>query len=277
MTMRGAGVGPIRIASLGHALFAVILIAIGIIGLKMGDFTAIWSGYPKALPGRTAVAYLCAVVCLGSGLGLLFRRTASIASQVLLAYLIAWFVLFRGRLIVLAPKSSLTWWACGETAAMMAGAWVLTIWFKGEGGARSRFFTGLTGLRSAQTLYGLALIPFGVAHFTYLQRTASLVPAWLPWHNGWAYFTGGAFIAAGVAIAVGLLPRLAATLSAWQMGLFTIIVWVPILAHGGNAGDWNEFVDSWALTAAGCLVAESYRSTRRDFQTPSSSVAIATP
>ena len=275
--MRGIRSGPVRLPSLGHALYAVILIAIGIIGLNLGEFTAIWSGYPKAMPGRTAVAYLCAVVCLGTGLGLFFRRTAVIAAQVLLAYLFAWFLLFRIRLIVLAPTSSLTWWACGETAAMMAGAWVLTVWFAGEGGARSGFVTGATGLRVARTLSGLALIPFGVAHFTYLERTASLVPAWLPWHNGWAYFTGGAFIAAGVAIAVGVLPKLAATLSAWEMGLFTIIVWVPILLRGGTAGDWNEFVDSWALTAAACLVAESYRGSLLSFQTPRSIEAIATP
>jgi hypothetical protein len=104
------------------------------------------------------------------------------------------------------------------------------------------------------------MVAFGFSHFVYVDLTTPLVPGWLPWHLGWAYFTGAAYLAAAVAMLSGVWARLAAVLSTLQMGGFTLLIWVPMALSGPMTPfRRGEFILSWTLTAAGWVVADSYR------------------
>ena len=261
MNANVTGARAMHVASVGRAVFAATMIGLGILGLIQGDFTPTWNGVPKGVPAREALAYLCAIVSLVTGIGLFWQRSAIVAARVLLISLLVWLLVIRLSDFLGDDPAVLAWWACGDTLVMAAGAGVLYARLAGDRGAsRFSFAAGDSGLRIARMFYGLGLIPFGVAHFMYLKETVVLVPGWLPGHTAWAYFTGGAFIAAGVAVLIGVCARLAATLSALQMGLFTLLVWVPMIIAGHpTAFQWDESVNSWALTAGAWLVAESYR------------------
>lgn len=243
-----------------HAAFAVVMIAFGILGLVKGDFTVLWEPVPKDIPAREVLVYLCAVVSLASGVGLLWQRTTALAARVLLALFVIWLLVWRipGLFRLSLVEGT---WSCGKTMVMTAGAWVLFVWFA-TGWRRLGWASGDKGLCIARVLYGLGLIPFGVAHFLYPQPTAALVPGWLPWHMGWAYITGVTFILASVAILTGVFARLAAALSTLQMGLFGLLVWVPLVATTTlSEFQWGEVVITVALTAAGWVVTDSYRGT----------------
>jgi len=251
-----------RIASVGHLAFAATMMVLGIVGLSKGNFNAIWQPVPRELPGREMLVYLCTIISLLSGIGLLWQRTAALAARVLLFWFLLWLLLMRLPGFFRGFTVEVYWPAC-QTAVMLAAAWVLYMWFATDWDKqRLGFAAGENGLRIARVLYGLALIPFGLAHFTYLKQTAVLVPGWLPWHVAWAYLTGATFIAGGIAVIIGVWARLAAALSTLQMGLFLLLVWIPKMAEGSmTAFQWGEAIVTCALTSAAWVMADSYHDT----------------
>src|SRR5260221_12182596 len=129
-----------RIASVGHAVFAATMIALGIMGLIKGGLDPIWLGVPKALPGREALGYLCAFVSLACGIGLFSRRAAPTAARVLFVYLLLWMLVFKLRFIVLAPTVEVNYQTNGENAMMVACRLVLYAWFAADGAKRTLRF-----------------------------------------------------------------------------------------------------------------------------------------
>jgi len=236
------------------------MIAIGILGLFKANLTTVFQPLSEGGRANQALALVCAIICVACGVGLLWGSKALPAARVLLLYLLFCLLVFRvpGLLRGLPVD---VYWSLSHGGVLVAAAWVLYAWFAGAWDREhARFATGDNGLRIARALYGVAIIPFGIAHFQYLEHTASMVPSWLPGHVGWAYFTGAAFIAAGVAILIGVWPRLAAVLSAFEMGLFLALVWIPAMAKRSlNSFEWGEVLTTWVLAACAWVVADSYR------------------
>jgi len=240
-----------RFAKVSRAGFASSMIALGAIGLVFRDFPLVWGPLPGWVAWRTALACACAAVALAAGIALLARRTAAAASLVLFVYVALWWLLLKVPPVVTDPLTELSWLDCGMYGMLLAGAWTLYA----EIGGRP-VLGGERGARLARLLFGLGLIPTGLSHFVYVNLTVPLVPAWLPYRLGWAYFTGACHLAAGLGILLGVLPRLAAGLEAAMLGIFTILVWVPaVVAAPGTRENWTEFWISCALTAAAAVVA----------------------
>jgi len=255
----------LRLTCFGHAVFAVALAGLGVLSLVTGDFAYIWQPVPSWVPGRSVLAYASGALLLGCGAGLLWPRTRTRTSLVLMLYGLASMLLLHVPRIAMRPQTEVLWFGLGEIATIVAGAWILLAsaapapesgWRRAVGGER--------GTRLARWLFALALLPFGLSHFVYAEVTAKLVPYWLPGHFGWAYLTGAGHIAAGLAILLGILPRLAATLEALMVSIFVLTIHVPgVLGTPGDRDQWTELFVAGFIGGAALLVAHSYRVTAR--------------
>jgi uncharacterized membrane protein len=240
--------------------FAAGLIGLGILSLVYGNASEIWQPIPKTLEGRLFVIYLCGAIGIATGLGLL-RSSATLACRVLLPFLLLWLILLKLPPVLHAPQVAVNWESFAETAVLAAGAWCL---FAVHAGAWEKrhigFATGKGGVAAGRLLMVAALPMIGVSHFVYHDMTASLVPKWLGFPLGWTYLTGAASIAAAAGMLLAIFPRLASSLEAAMLWIFTLLVWVPRIASGRpDQGTWSELLISWTIASGAWLVADTYR------------------
>jgi uncharacterized membrane protein len=247
---------------MGYKMLAAAMAGLGLVGFVSADFASVWQRIPiEDLPGRQFFAYACAAFELATGVGLLFKPTAAIASRILVVFLLLWALLLKLPAVVAMPQMEATWLGLAEVMVMVVGAWMVALAFGASRGAQQfRFVTGATGLSNARILFALSLLPIGLAHFVYAEQTAAFVPSWLPWHFGWAYLTGAGSIVACSAILSGLFARLAALLEAVMLMIITLLVWTPWLTPASNGLQFQAtgFLISLAIASGAWIVSDSY-------------------
>jgi uncharacterized membrane protein len=249
-------------------LFAIGMIGLGILGLIYGDFAMVWQPVAAWVPGRTAIAYAFALLMLAGGVGLLLWSTAALAVRLLFPYFIVW-TLLEVPAIFAAPKTEGVYLGIGELGVLLAGGWILFARLAGlRHGSPLTFAVGDRGVRIARFLFAVSLLPIGLSHIVYVQATADLVPAWLPYRSGWAYLTGAGQMACGLGVLLSILPRVAAWCEAGMLTCFTLLVWVPVIVNKSKERlSWTAFFISWAIMSAAWVVASdltTHQSASRD-------------
>lgn len=243
----------------GRLLFAAAMVALGLTGLVNGDFALVWQNVPAHLPGRTALAHVCAAIELATGVGLLFERTLAPASRLLFPYMVLWVVLLKIAEVVRAPLDASGWGGIGEIGTMLAGAWCL---FAAPAGARhAGFIAGASGIRAARWLLVFTLAMLGADVIVAAAEAGDhVMQPWLqalPHPMAWAILSGTGSIAACLGILFGIWPRLAATLEALMVAAIDIVYWGPDLHTGRTAT--TAFIITLLVSAGAWVVAETYR------------------
>lgn len=241
-----------------RALFAASMMGLGVAGLVNGDFALVWQQIPlDHLPGRTLVAYVCALIELATGIGLLLGPARVLSSRILFAYLMLWLIVLKLPLVLTAPLVQESWANFGEIAIIAAGGWCL---FASSPGAWEKqhlnFLVGARGIRAARFLLIVSLPMIGLDVLVHSYT----LPAWLRWvplPTAWIYLSGIGSIAACLGMLFGVFPRLAASLEAAMLGVITLVYWARELPTGRTAT--TAFLISAAIASGVWLVAETYR------------------
>jgi len=246
-----------RSVQVGRILFAVSMVLASALSFAFHDFALAFGEVPKTIAGHDALVMASAAILLTGGAALFVPRTARVAALVLAVLLLLFTLALHIRPVLMHPLVEGSWYALGETLTLVSGAWII---FSMQPARPGDPLAKLGHVRAGQIVFGVSLIPLGLAHMFYMSLTAPLIPSYIPFHVPLAYATGAAHIAAGLSILFGIVPLLAATLEAVMVSLFTLLIWVPAVLGTCKPFDWTELCTSLAVTAAAWAVAESFAS-----------------
>jgi len=232
----------------------------GVLSLIHHGFALAWQPVPSPLPHRELLADISGAILFGGALAMLVPRLALWSSVVLSVFVSSWLLLQISFRILPSPLGVQVWTPFAETVMLVSGGWILTASQSSEK-FRARFpnITGRSGRRSLQLLYAFAPPVISLSHFVFSKGTADMIPAWMPFRLGFAYFTGVAHIAAGIGILTGVAARLAATLEATMLGVFVVVVHMPLVAANPSSRLlWTMLFAATACSGASWIVASSF-------------------
>ena len=110
----------------------------------------------------------------------------------------------------------------------------------------------------SRIVFGVSMVIFGWQHFMYAQFLVGLVQKWLPAHAFWIYFTGTAMMAAGAAIATGILARVAGFWLGVMFALFFLTLHLPrVLAAIHNQDEITSMFVALAFSGISLIFAAS--------------------
>ena len=233
------------------------VLALGIQSVWLTIYVGRLQPIPDWVPGHTPIAWLTGLFLIVGSLCILTGIAARLAATSLAVVLLLWTLVLQVPQFIAKPGGG-GYLGIFETFALFGGAWLLAAMTPGTGRRRSWDPLVDSGRTAGRICFGVSLPFFGLSHFMYHDFVASWVPKWLPAPQFWAYFTGAAHLAAGVAILSNVLTRVAAILAAIMYGSWVILVHVPrVIAAPRDAFEWNGIFVASALCASALLVAGS--------------------
>ena len=246
--------------SAGRILFALAIAVFGVEHYLYAhnaiEIAPLWM--PKAAWREYAAAVFLVVVSVA----LLIKIKARTAALLLGAALLLLFIIVHVPRLYAHPLDGIIRTRAFETLAIGGTALILSSVLQGKDSA----YHGPVDIwaKAGLFLIAICMVVFGVQHFMYALFIATLIPAWIPGHLFLAYFTGVAFIAAGLSFLARTKVRLTALPLALMFFLWVLVLHLPrAVAARPNGDEWASTFVALAMGASALLIAGTFSSSRR--------------
>jgi len=241
---------------IGRNFFAIPLAVFAFQYLLSGRWAGGLPPVPPWTHGEHIFSYVTGAILLVVSISLLINKEARLSATVfgLICMFCVLFLHAKHFSGIIHDGNTRT--RAFETFALGGAAFVLAALV--AKGSSTQFLASANPLLAVigRYIYAFSMIIFGVQHFLYAPYIAYLIPKWMPAHLFLAYFTGAAFIAAGLAIATHIFSRLASVLLALMFLLWVVALHTPrVIASPHNADELTSLFVALAFSGASFLFA----------------------
>jgi hypothetical protein len=242
-----------KTALYGRIVFGASAVLFGIIALMWHDpdtWQNLWHIWN--LPLGTIVGRCLMTALIAGGIGMLYARTARLASVVLGAVYLCFSLACIPDIIAASNIYDRYGGSFFLFFSLLCGT--IALYAATETNAARTAVFG----RLARLGLGVCAISFMLGQALLLHDTAQLVPKWIPPNQMfWAILTTVAFGLAALAMLINRRARLATRLMTLMLALFGVLVWVPrVVAHPKAHFNWSECALTFLITGAAWMVAD---------------------
>jgi uncharacterized membrane protein YphA (DoxX/SURF4 family) len=247
-----------KLQHFGRIAFAISIAFFGVQYLFYGHFEGGLPLVPPWTPGTPVFAYILGAALFQSALSVTTLWEARFAAISLGTLLLLSFLLLH-----LLHASSILYNGTDRTRAfegltLSAIAFTLAGILPNDHNPSAQRTTTNWPLLVGRFLFAFSMIVFGAQHFMYAGFIATLIPAWIPIHLFWVYFTGIGFIAAGLSIATGILAPLASIGLGVMFLLWFLLLHAPrVAASPRNGNEWTSAFVALAASGGSFLLASA--------------------
>ncbi len=244
-----------RMISLGRVLFAMALAVFGIQYFQYGKYMGGLPPVPPWAPGGAIGAYLVGAVLVAAAISLAINQKARLSALVIGGLFLLCVLLLHLQHFSAVVHDGGDRTRAFEPFALAGAVFVLAALLpRDTSGAALALTSSRNSILLGRVIFGVSMVVFGWQHFLYAAFLATLVPAWLPAHLFWIYFTGTGMIAAGLAITFNILGGVASYGLALMFGLWVLVLHGPrVIAKPHNGDELSSLFVALAFCGASLI------------------------
>jgi uncharacterized membrane protein YphA (DoxX/SURF4 family) len=229
----------------GRCIFAVGLAGLAVLGFVYQDFII---GRPLAWPYinnlNPGLAYVSNAIVILAAIAIFAKQKGKTA-----AFVIGGLILFLSLSRHLA-NSMQDWLNTYKTLALIGGSLIVAASFEADRKAQNLL------IWIGSVCLAIFFIASGYAHFKFADFVTGFIPAYIPFHAFFTYFTAISLIAGGIGVLIPAVRKWAALLSGVMLAGWFLLLHIPrFWADPSNMSDRMGLCESFACAGIFFLLA----------------------